>query len=50
MFYVSKKAMLSLSHNESVAQLIRKFPAFYRNGIFFTVFTRARRWTFTWAR
>jgi hypothetical protein len=34
----------------TVTQLAKKFPAFYATRKFITVFTRARRWSLSWAR
>jgi hypothetical protein len=31
-------------------QLLKKFPAFYRNRRFITVFTRAAHWSLSWAK
>jgi hypothetical protein len=33
-----------------VAQLVKKFPAFYGTRRFMTVFTRARHWSLSWVR
>jgi hypothetical protein len=39
----------SYSSNDNTACLVKKFPAFYGNGKFITVFTTANHWTLSWA-